>query len=160
MRRPTFLHGLVLSVCGVVAAGSGSMLADERAPEGKHAGHSRCAKACADCLLQCASCAHHCGHLVATGKDEGKKHLMTAAICTDCADICAAAANMVGRQGPLANVICESCAKACDRCGDRCEKFTTDQHMQRCAKSCRDCAAACREMLKHLGHEHEAQSGR
>jgi hypothetical protein len=154
MKRSNFLQGFALILCGLVAANSGSMLADDNARQVKHFG--RCAKACADCLQECASCAHHCGHIVATGaEDQRKAHLMTAAICTDCADFCAAATNMVSRQGPLADILCASCARACDRCAARCEKFTSDQHMQRCSKSCRDCATACREMVKHLGHEHQ-----
>jgi hypothetical protein len=161
MRTSTLLRGLALTVCAAIVAGSGSMLADEKAREGRHPDHSRCAKACAECMQQCSSCAHHCGHLaIAAEETQRKEHQMTAAICTDCADICAAAANMVARHGPLQGVICESCAKACDRCGSRCEKFTNDEHMQRCAKACRDCAAACRDMLKHMGHEHQARTSR
>jgi hypothetical protein len=116
-----------------------------------HAGHfDHCAKACAECMRECESCAHHCAHMVADGK---KDHMETLGTCTDCAEICAAAAKVTSHHGPLAVTVCESCAKACDQCGAACEKFPDDEHMSRCAKSCRDCAKACRQMVEHAGHD-------
>src|SRR5262245_52429304 len=121
-----------------------------RAADDKHAVHfDKCAKACADCMRECEACKHHCGQLVASGQ---KEHLTTVRTCSDCAEFCAAAARIVSHRGPMANLICESCAKACDVCGAACERFPNDKHMQACAKECRECAQACREMLKHAGH--------
>jgi hypothetical protein len=106
------------------------------------------AKACTECLRECESCAHHCALLVAEGK---KDHLKTLDSCSDCADVCVAAAQIVSRHGPMAVLVCEACAKACDTCGTECEKFPADEHMKRCAKACRDCAKACREMIQMVG---------
>src|SRR5262249_19791745 len=123
--------------------------ADDKAKEEAHHAHFlACAKACAECMLECESCAHHCVQLVAEGK---KDHLKSVGTCSDCADFCELAAQVVSRQGPMAVLSCEACAKACDACGTECEKFPADEHMKRCAKACRDCAKACREMIQMVG---------
>jgi hypothetical protein len=101
-------------------------------------------------MRECESCARHCADKIADGKRE---HITTLGTCSDCADYCAAAAKIVSRRGPMAAMMCESCAKACDTCATACEKMPNDEHMARCAKSCRDCAKACRDMLKHAGEE-------
>ena len=84
---------------------------------------------------------------------EGKKdHAVSMGTCLDCADFCGLAAKLAWRQGPMAVVACEGCAKSCDTCGDACARFPDDQHMSRCAKACRDCARACRDMVSHVGN--------
>ena len=117
--------------------------------EHEHAKHfNECAKACADCQLQCDMCFKHCQDLAAEGK---KEHATTAQLCVDCADFCKLAGSLSARQSMLAGSACESCAKACDMCATSCEKFPDNKHMAQCAKSCRECAKACRAMLKHVG---------
>jgi hypothetical protein len=151
MSRRGILAGRGLLAIGFLAFGSNSLKADEQRMEDKHAASfDQCAKACTECLRECESCAHHCAHLVASGK---KDHLRTLGTCADCAEVCAAAAKIVSRYGPLAGTMCESCAKACDTCAAECETHGNDEHMKRCAKVCRDCARACRDMLKHLGQD-------
>jgi hypothetical protein len=142
----------ILGLLGVSAAGLTAMAAYGADPaDHSHGGPmEECAKACADCMRECESCADHCAQLVASGK---KEHLTTLRSCADCAEFCAAAAKIVSRYGPLAVTICEACAKACDVCGAACAKAPDDKHMQRCAKACRDCAKACRDMVQHAGHE-------
>lgn len=137
-----------------LAAVDGSVFAQEKTKAtGAHAEHDEmlqaCAKACSDCQRACGMCATHCAHLLADGK---KEHGTTLATCQDCADFCAAAAQIVSRGGPFAALICESCAEACARCGKQCEKFPDDKHMKMCAEECRKCEKACREMVKHAGH--------
>jgi hypothetical protein len=153
---------------GLVAAGlfalTGSVDAQNQLKKGEgqadHKSHmmaehfDKCAKACTSCMRECESCFHHCAHLVADGR---KEHLTTVQTCSDCAEFCAAAARIVARRGPMANTICESCAKACDVCGAACEKFPTDKHMAACAKECRNCAQACREMIEHSKHAGQAE---
>jgi hypothetical protein len=114
-----------------------------------HAHFAACAKACADCQLQCDMCFVHCKDLLAGGK---KEHEKTTQICVDCAECCKLAATLTARMSPLAAEACECCAKCCDKCAEVCEKFPDDKHMAACAKSCRDCAKACREMIQHLKH--------
>jgi hypothetical protein len=106
-----------------------------------------CAKACAECQLQCDSCFKHCLSLLANGK---KEHLRTAQLCADCGECCRLAATLAARQSSLAGLACETCAKCCDECAAACEQRPDDKHLAQCAKSCRDCAKACRAMLKHL----------
>ena len=148
MERRVFLTLLGISLL-FFAAGPGPA-ADEPAQD-HHAGHfAKCAKACTECLRECESCAHHCAHMVADGK---KDHMETLGTCSDCAEICAAAAKVTSHHGPLSATVCDGCAKACDACGTACEKFPDDEHMSHCAKACRDCAKACRMMIEHAGHD-------
>jgi hypothetical protein len=105
-----------------------------------------CAKACADCQRVCDLCSSHCAHMIAEGK---KEHLATLGTCRDCATVCSAAAQIVARKGPFTSIICTSCADACKRCGEECEKYAKDSLMKRCADECRTCEKACRDMLKH-----------
>jgi hypothetical protein len=117
-------------------------------------GLQACAKACSDCQRECGMCTTHCGHQLAAGKKEHGATLMT---CQDCADICAAASQVLSRGGPFSGIICTSCADACAGCAKECEKFPDDEHMTACAKECRKCEKACREMVKHTGHDHAEQ---
>jgi hypothetical protein len=113
---------------------------------GDHHGHyMACAKACAECALQCDSCFHHCKEKALSGS---KEHARSMQICVDCAEFCRLGATLAARHSPLAVNGCEACARACDDCATACETFKDDKHMAECAKSCRDCARACREMVK------------
>jgi hypothetical protein len=83
---------------------------------------------------------------------QGKKgHLVTLQTCQDCATHCSAAASIVARQGPFADLICKACAEACTRCARECSKYGDDTHMQACAAACRKCEEACKGMLAHTG---------
>ncbi len=152
-RRSLMNRRGVLNLVGLGAATFGALEAvrSARADEPQHheGPMDDCAKACVECLRECESCANHCAHLLASGM---KEHLTTLQTCSDCAEICGAAAKITSRHGPMAATICEACAKACDDCAAACEKTSDDQHMQKCAKACRDCSKACREMVKHLHH--------
>jgi hypothetical protein len=121
-------------------------------PAGSRAAHAAefadCAKACGQCALACDQCAGHCGVMLADGK---KDHLVTLRTCQDCASVCGSAACITGKAGPFSDLICKACADACKRCGDECEKRSSDPVMKKCADECRRCEKACREMLKHVG---------
>ena len=67
----------------------------------------------ADCLRECESCTDYCTKHLAMGH---KDHVKTQKACADCADVCAAAARILSRNGPMSAVIAETCAKVCDLC--------------------------------------------
>jgi hypothetical protein len=161
---PSFQGGLfmfqrvpVLLVFAVLA-GVLALSADASAPGGREkgeAGHHKvmfrkCAEACHRCQRECISCGHHCAELVAEGK---RDHLKTLRSCQDCATICAAAAQIVSREGPYSGIMCKACAEACDKCERACREFREDRHMKECAEECRHCEKECREMLRHVGFE-------
>lgn len=106
-----------------------------------------CGKACRDCLADCEGCYKHCVDLLAGGQ---KDHAATAAVCLDCAELCAATAKLVGRRGPLAAAAAEACAKACDDCGKACGKSAAHAVMQECAEACTACAKACRALVEKV----------
>ncbi|MBX3444289.1 MAG: four-helix bundle copper-binding protein [Planctomyces sp.] len=142
---------LGLSALGLAAFPSFAAAQARRAASG-HDDHLNkalmdCAAACNACQQACDSCAVHCMKQVAEGHEA---HLVTAQFCLDCADVCANAARVVSRGGPLSKLICDACAVACDRCAQECEKFPDDEHMKQCAQECRKCEKACKEMVMHL----------
>jgi len=110
------------------------------------ASYRECAKACSDCQRECDSCATHCATLMAQGQN--RQHYTTLRMCLDCADVCAATAQIVSRSGPFSGDVCEACADVCKRCGEECKQHTGDALMQDCAKACEQCEKACREMVR------------
>ena len=140
----------LLGLAAILLFAVGTTADDKPAPDDHHGGmFITCAKACNDCQRECDSCAGHCAGLVAEGK---KDHMKTLGTCTDCAEICSAAARVTAHQGPMSAIICDACAKACDTCGDACAEFKDDDHMKKCSEQCKTCAKACREMVKHAAH--------
>lgn len=142
MNRRQMMSTLGLTAAAACAAGAASA-ANQHEGHGNH--FEPCAQACADCQVECHGCHRHCSELVAAGQ---KEHLETMRLCADCGDVCATAANIVARGGPLSETICQSCVEACEACAKACEKYPDDRHMKSCAEECRKCAKACREMLK------------
>jgi hypothetical protein len=141
-----------LGMLGVLTAGFTVLAGVEAHAEEGHAQHEQtdqCARACADCQIDCDSCFHHCAELIATGD---KTYAKAMRLCVDCADLCATAARLVSRQSPLCTLACEACAKACDECAAECEKFPSDKQLAGCAQSCRNCAKACRDMINRMHH--------
>lgn len=145
------MYKLSLPIAGlavVLLAGNAAFPADEKSGSSKHAAvFDQCAKACSDCQRACDACAAHCAHLLAEGK---KDHLRTLQTCQDCATHCVAAACIMSRHGPFADLICKACADACARCGKECDRLSNDPMMKKCADECKSCEKACREMLMHV----------
>jgi hypothetical protein len=144
-----------LSAAAWVALQASGVADDAKKPAEKHSHHDahntaflECSKACSDCQRECDACAVHCTQELAAGN---KDHMATQATCLDCANFCAAAAQISARGGTFADLICESCAEACSRCAAACEKLPDDERMKECARQCRHCEAACRKMLAAIG---------
>src|SRR5437870_5735030 len=92
----------VLVTAFAVLGGGPGLSADEG---GDHAAHFlHCAKACADCAIQCDSCHHHCSHMVTSGS---KEHAKSMEYCVDCADVCRTAGALSARGSSLATPVCE-----------------------------------------------------
>lgn len=147
-RREFAVAGLSIGATAALANKASAQAANRSAHAMPDEMDLACAKACSDCQRACDACSTHCAHQVHAGKKEHMTSLMT---CQDCADFCAAAAQIVARGGPFAAEICKSCAVACAACGEACEKFPDDEHMKRCAEECRKCEKACREMVTRSG---------
>lgn len=143
-RRRSSMFRFVLLSSALVAATSLSG-SNVQADDQKYHDHlMKCAKACADCQVQCDSCFQHCAELVARG-DKG--HVVTMHTCLDCAEWCKLAASLTARHSPFAEEASSCCMKCADDCAKACEKFPDDEHMVECAKSCRQCVKACKELI-------------
>jgi hypothetical protein len=110
--------------------------------------YTRCAAACRDCEKACAACNKHCVAMVKSGN---KEHAVSARLSADCMDICATAAKLCARKGPMSADICKACAAACEGCGSECGKYPNMAVMSACKKSCVACAAACHELISASG---------
>lgn len=145
-RREFAVAGLsAMALATIEGSAIAQRTATKAAAHPHHGGKEEaCAKACSDCQRACDSCSTHCAEMLGSGKHE---HATTLATCQDCADVCAAAAQIVSRGGPFANSICKACAEICAGCAQACEKIAHDEHMKQCAEECRRCEKACREMI-------------
>jgi hypothetical protein len=86
-----------------------------------------------NCLSICAACSKKC-------LEEG--HKKTAAVCAECADVCALAIKSTCVESEFNEQIVDLCAQVCNRCTDQCKK-TQIQSCQECAEVCRQCKDAC-----------------
>ncbi len=109
-----------------------------------------CIDACFDCAQTCTACADAC-------LSESMVAELTKCIRTnlDCADICDATGRVLSRHtgydANLTRAVLQTCAQACQSCGNECAEHTHMQHCQVCAEACRRCEQACRQLLDALG---------
>jgi hypothetical protein len=98
------------------------------------------------CQLMCSSCADVC---TAQGMD--MRQCIRA--CLDCADVCLAAARLATRQTghntATLDLMLQTCATICDRCGEQCLCYTA-AHCRLCGEICHECARDCRAALLSL----------
>lgn len=148
-RREFGLAGFSAAALAAVGQPAHARDSHEHGSSSPHRGYRdewrKCAKACSDCQRECSRCAMHCANMIIEGHEGHEKTLQS---CLDCADFCAAAANIVARGGPFGTLICEPCAQACRRCGDECREFSDDSFMRDCAEECFACEDACRSMTR------------
>jgi Domain of Unknown Function (DUF326) len=109
-----------------------------------------CIDACVDCAQACTACADAC-------LSEDMVAELTKCIRTnlDCADICDATGRVLSRHtgydANLTRAVLQTCAQACQTCGNECAQHTHMRHCQVCADACRRCEQACRQLLDALG---------
>ena len=109
-----------------------------------------CIDACVDCAQACTACADAC-------LSEDMVAELTKCIRTnlDCADICDATGRVLSRHtgydANLTRAVLQTCAQACQSCGNECAEHTQMRHCQVCAEACRRCEQACRQLLDALG---------
>ncbi|NLE80567.1 MAG: four-helix bundle copper-binding protein [Rhodococcus sp.] len=70
----------------------------------------------------------------------------------DCAAVCAATAEILGRQNEgdprVTQSVVEACITACEACAEECERHAEmHEHCRICAETCRRCADACRRAI-------------
>ncbi len=101
------------------------------------------------CAAICTSCADACAA-------EQMDMRQCIRVCSDCADVCAAttrvAMRRTGENRELIRALLAVCVRACETCADECAKHDND-HCRRCAEMCRECANDCRGALVALNEE-------
>lgn len=85
------------------------------------------------CMGVCIACSKMC-------LEEG--HKVTAALCNECADVCALAIKAANGEFKFEKQIMELCSKVCKKCSEECGKMSA-KHCQECAEVCKECAEAC-----------------
>ena len=85
MNRRDALTTMGVTAAGLATLSTAATAAAQEKKDDHHAHFAACAKACADCQLQCDMCFAHCKGLLAAGK---KEHETTPSICVDCAECC------------------------------------------------------------------------
>ena len=105
----------------------------------------RCIQACQNALRACQECA-------AADIAEGANMSGCARVNLDCADICAATANVLARRSEHHGDFCAVCAHLCRACTAACEPHAAKHaHCARCRDACRACADECQ---KHAAERH------
>lgn len=166
-RRDFTLAGLsaaAIAASQVAFAQQGERAAPQQPGKHEHKGYSDhfrdCAEACSDCQRECDRCAMHCATMLSHSDSSGHSHHKTLQTCMDCADMCAAAAQIVSRGGPFSADICAACADACRKCADACKQHGDDPKMKACAEECEKCEKACRSMLRTTDRSTPAKPAR
>lgn len=97
------------------------------------------------CAAICTSCADACA---AEEVDAMRRQCIR--VCADCADVCDAAFKLAtrrtGSNEALLQTMLRTCIEACIICADHCAMHE-DEHCRRCAEMCRECAADCEKAL-------------
>ena len=103
----------------------------------------------ASCIDACDACAVACNHCATACLQEPDVTMMARCIALDidCAAVCQLASAAMARGSEQAQAICTLCADFCAACGDECSQHSTD-HCQACAQACRRCADECRQMAR------------
>lgn len=86
-----------------------------------------------ECMSVCCGCAKKC-------LEEG--HKKTAALCSDCADVCTLAIKACSGHSELEHEIMELCSTTCKKCSDECKKMDA-KHCKECAEVCKNCSEVC-----------------
>lgn len=105
----------------------------------------RCIEECYDCAQICLSCADAC--LAEPMVLELRQCIR---LNLDCSDVCLAtgalASRRTGSNEALLRMMIETCAEACRRCGEECQRHAEHhEHCRICAEACLRCERVCNE---------------
>ncbi|MDX3911116.1 MAG: four-helix bundle copper-binding protein [Sphingobium sp.] len=99
------------------------------------------------CAAMCTSCADACA-----AEDMDMRQCIRS--CLDCADICAATAKVATRRTgeniAVLRAMLETCTRTCELCAEECARHE-HEHCRLCADMCRECAEDCRKALTSVG---------
>ncbi|RCV49996.1 four-helix bundle copper-binding protein [Marinitenerispora sediminis] len=111
---------------------------------------TRCVERLAACVQSCTACADAClGEVNATDLVTCIRRNL------DCADVCAAAEQVLTRRTApdpeLDRSLLETCVRFCGICAAECARHAdSHEHCRLCADTCRLCEDACRQLLTTL----------
>jgi hypothetical protein len=95
------------------------------------------------CAAMCTSCADACA-----AEEMDMRQCIRS--CLDCADVCDATARLAirrtGRNVEVLRTMLEACIRTCELCAEECERHD-HEHCRLCAQMCRECAEDCRKAL-------------
>ncbi len=103
----------------------------------------RCIEECYSCAQTCTSCADAC-----LAEDMVKSLTQCIRLNLDCADVCNTtgrlATRRTGSDEEMIRRMLDTCAAACQLCGDECDKHAIKhEHCRICAAARRECMQAC-----------------
>jgi hypothetical protein len=106
-------------------------------------------EACLDCAAICTMCADACA-----AEPNVAQLRRCIRLNLDCADLCGAVARLLGRTGDphmsALRAAVEACAEICVGCAEECQKHSEHEHCQRCAEACSACARACHGVVSNV----------
>lgn len=111
---------------------------------------SRVLTALQECISICTLCADACLH-----EPDVTELRVCITLNQDCAAVCQATAEVLGRFAPAGVDVMaaqlRACIDICNACAEECSRHAGHmRHCEVCAEACRDCAAVCTEALDGL----------
>lgn len=107
-------------------------------------------EAMAECIENCKDCHDICLR-TATWSLQQRQDVEAVSTLLDCAQICATSADFMVRGSPLHGLTCYICAVICEECARECERYSQHAEMVSCAEMCRTCARSCYDMAASMG---------
>ena len=112
----------------------------------------RCVEECCSCAQTCTSCADAC-----LAEDMVKSLTQCIRLNLDCADVCNTtgrlATRRTGSDEEMIRRMLDTCAAACQLCGDECDMHASKhEHCRICAAACRECIQACEQAGRSMAH--------
>jgi hypothetical protein len=105
---------------------------------------------CLECAAVCTMCADACA-----AEPDVAELRRCIRLNADCADLCGAVARVLGRTGdPHSGALraaVDACAEICVACASECQKHADHhEHCRQCAEVCMRCARACQAIMAVL----------
>jgi hypothetical protein len=103
--------------------------------------------ACLRCIQTCTTCAN-----ADLAEDDFDELRQCAALCVNCADVCAVTARLLSRPAYwdqfVVHRLLQACVRACKNSAEECARHAHHhRHCAICEKVCRACAQACVDLL-------------
>lgn len=110
-----------------------------------------------ECIQLCESTFHNCMETMREAVGRGTQpDQELVSLLLSCAEAAQAAVRFLVILSPYHERLVALCQEICLRCAWKCESFSGDDLLKRCAEHCRACATACQKQLDSMAYHYRA----